>query len=35
MTEFIIIGNKKYKTEDVQNVLVQRIPSYPVEEIES
>ena len=30
--EYIIIGNKKYKVEDVQNVLDSRIQSYEVEE---
>lgn len=30
--EYIIIGNKKYKTEDVQRVLDDRIPSYELEE---
>ena len=30
--EYIIIGNKKYKTSDVQRVLDDRIQSYEVEE---
>ena len=33
--EYIIVGNKKYKTEDVQMVLDDRIPSYAIEEEES
>ena len=33
--EYIIIGNKKYKIEDVQSVLDSRIPSYTIEEEES
>ena len=33
--EYIIIGNKKYKSKDVQMVLDDRIPSYAIEEEES
>jgi hypothetical protein len=30
--EYIIIGNKKYKTEDVQSIFDSRIRSYDLEE---
>jgi hypothetical protein len=30
--EYVIIGNKKYKVEDVQSVLDSRIVGYDLEE---
>lgn len=33
--EYLILGNKKYRVEDVQKVFDDRIQSYDVEEEES